>query len=324
MHHRVLRTFDDVFIPFVGSYTSGVRFNYIGRLSYAQDDPTALTTAVPTTTYDPVSWRVKNDYTKVAYVVQGPTTVGDIYTVSANGGDEAVIYDGDTAGSGGAYEVAWIGEKILFGTLTPNIYRIDADGSNQVTLYTDGSSRNIANIGVNYDDSMISFQTLNSSTVRGNWTMNSDGSGAVQVSTSPTQFSGLYDQRPAVQWAHSSNVVAYKGNTIAAPTVRKVNSDGTGDTLLGSMDPQGFNGDHWFADDSGVVYLADSLTDIRKFNADGSGNSLVYADSAASSSDMWRFLDRLYLDQGSDIVSVLYDGTDWRNHTSGSSDTMSL
>lgn len=319
-----------IIIPVTSTrFESGTNKYYVGFLRYGQDGVTRLTSDTLQSSSQPEQrFPVASpDYSQVAYVEQGFGN-NNIMVVSApGGGDETKIYDDDDPGMVGSPEqVVWKpdGSGLLFVTFSKSIYSIDADGSNLTTLYSDPSNRTVANISYNYDGTRISFQVLLSSTSRGNWVMDADGTNASQLSTTPTQFSGIIDNRPRFFWAQTQNKLAYVGNTLASPTARVINDDGTGDTLLGSLENAAYlDQGCWFPDDDYVLYRASTSQDIRKFASDGSGNSMVYDGTGGYNNQ--RIVDqRIYVELGDDIYSMALDGTDYTNHTGSTTENIGL
>jgi hypothetical protein len=326
--HKYLALLEETGIPFVGTYFdsgTGLNMDYVGTFGAATpDDPVQKTTPTANFVTGP---QLNVSETQVAYV-----DASELYVVSwPAGGDETKIVDASTHGSVDSCWWSPDGTTIIYcvsDTTTTSLFTVAPDGTGDTTIYTDGSARNVSGPSYNYDGSLIAFHVLLSAATFGVFVANSDGTGAAQVGTnSPTQFSGLYFQIPMYSWGNASNVIAYGGGTLAAPTMRVVNSDGTGDTLLGStIVGQGRPTSRRFTqDDTGVYYLANARKDIRKFAADGSGDSLIYSGSLVHGASMFDVGGTVFVteDDGVNptrIYAMSEDGSTYTQRTSGTDD----
>lgn len=304
-------------IPYSGFYTGTYE---IGRLTYAQNDPTQLTNANPNALGQPV---VSPSGRKIAFRNELGSTYANLWVMNTDGSSLTMIYDSQTHGDAWVETFDW--KKDSSGLVLSvfdggssedrSLYTLNVDGTGFATLYTDPSARRIAGPSFSFDGTKIGFHVLLTATSFGVWTVNSDGTGAVQVGTSPTQFSGITFDTPQYAWANTQNRIAYNSGTLAAPTARRVDADGTNNILLGSLPvARQLYWKTWRPDDQYVFYS--SGTDLRKFAADGSGNSLVYTPGLMSFSPFFFvFGDRVYVDYNNALYSVLTDGTDALQHT---------
>jgi len=314
------------YVPLVG--TSGGN-NAIYTLSQSPgQDPTQRTTPTANNVIGPVLY--PPDGSKILF-----SHTGNLIEIAANGspGDEVMIWDGSTGVTGFTYSPD--GSTILF-TISDagtrhNLYTIPADGTdqsgNEVSIYADGSSRQVCGAHYNFDGSRIAFDVLLSATSIGVWVCDADGTNAAQQATTVTAFSQIQFDQPITAWMNLSSRIAWNDGPLSAPVWKTMLDDGTSVVTLATL----ASGDGrpiwhtWFQDDTFISRVKSSDQSIHKVAASGVGDSLLITpSSAATSSSPRQYGGRIYWQSSPDIWSCLEDGTDERNETGASAVSFSL
>lgn len=249
--------------------------------------------------------RFSPNYSKVCFIHYPGTGFGatQLCVVNANGTGLIVLDTNGTIKDG----IQWHpnGQQILY-QLGNSTYRIDANGSNKtfitnIFVVTYG-------FGYNYDGSLIGY-----SAGGGLYVSNPDGSNLVNI-TGPDAYSQSGDY--GVLWSRNSNVIFYGngGSTIQ----RKINSDGTGDTQIGTR--TGFFGRYSISSDNTKIFYTDryvSAWELWQMPVSGSGASAV-----VPTRHPWRNTNfphsiagnRLFIIDNTnlELISILEDGSDYR------------
>lgn len=312
-----------VVIPYVG--TTGGSTNYVGAISSSPgQDPTQLTTATAGFVVSPV---LSPDRSLIAYIegqsiwTVKPDGSGDIKILDISGGGETPdSLDWKKDSSGLVY-------CRKLGVNQHKLYMINKDGTGDTVIYTDGSGRDVSGPSYSHDGQKVAFQVLLSATSIGIFVANADGSGATQIATTPTQLSQIYFNLPIYAWANTQRRFAWNDGTLAAPVWKAINDDGTNTVTIKTFTAAAGrpNWKRWSTNDAFLYHTKQGdLTIIEKSATDGSGTSTVIDDTVSfTSSTVFVFDARIYLRTG-DIYSVKEDGTDLRNESTATSDTLSL
>lgn len=325
-------------VPLVAQ-TGGSQF-YITKLTEPPgQNPEQITASTVPDQDEPL---LAPDGSLIAYVLNvSNNTTRNICTVNPDGTNQQTIYDSshpDYANVGSwLYHVSWHPDssKLVFATAfdSPNwtrIYTIPAAGGSVTTLYSDPSTRAIRNPAYNYDGSKIAFIVDIGGGQTGYWTMNADGTGAAQIATSSLPFIQTNDE-PPFAWMRSQSKLVIR---TASNTWRRINDDGTGALTLLTFtnvaypSSPGFGGSRWLPDDSGLLraHTGATSTIVRVAAADGSGETNLIDLGVFMFGSRVRVIgSRIYfVIGGNDTWSCTINGTDLRNETSGTSDTVRL
>jgi hypothetical protein len=258
---------------------------------------------------------------------------GGIRVVEPSGANETEIVN---SAAGACWTPQWhpdsshlIYVQNVGGTGTDDeIRRVDADGSNDTLVYTEPSNLPIGGCQYTYDGSKIVFSVLVNSTTIGVWVMDPDGSNATQLDTHPTSGGIIRQEVPLFPLGKANNWVTWNDNTVASPTWKRMDTDGTNVVTLWTFSA-GFSNPvyaGWAPDDSVIYHHRDSSREIWSVPADGSAGSLVFDNaSQAYTSGPWVWAQaplRIYDVENQAIIndnltSILANGTDNRDETDG-------
>jgi hypothetical protein len=259
------------------------------------------------------------------------------------------IGDHDAFGNTNPLQPTWSpdGNEILFRAKgvgnTLNVLKVMApDGTGVTTIYTEGAGDTVGTPYYNYDGTKIAWteliQNVGFARLR---VANADGTGATTVysETSPASI-GFF------AWAQDSNVLAFTRRASSAFSTtdwswRKINSDGTGLTVLFAIDRSvGYGASDidpsaikwsWLPDDSGIATTIQdnpAVDDhfLTKIFADGSGKT-NYSPTRITPSGTPDFRPvvfkngaRIYFadaNPATQLSSILLDGSDYRQDFTG-------
>lgn len=191
------------------------------------------------------------------------------------------------------------------------VVTIKPDGTNRTEIYT---ATNVRRPTWNRDGTLIGFQIDKTSpTVDELWVMNANGTGDAKVADMVSGGLGGF----GFSWAHMSDVIAFSrgGST---DDVRKVNSNGTGETTIttGSLTRPALTRYAWSPDDTTVFTKADAANpwSIWQVPVSGSGESALSpaldTRGTVGKGQAFVFSDRIYtVDDSDNLVSVALDGS---------------
>lgn len=312
-------------VPYIGTYFdvgTGFNFNYLGGLSYEPGQDPSGPLITPTANFVENPW-LSPDGTMWTFM-----NAGKIYVLNTDGTGLTLVYDG----TNGGVEFSLWGPDSTFLIFTPRDYLTDgadiftapADGSNTSgsILATIAGAKPVAEPQYSDDGTKILFARNNTSTQNQVWVMEADGSSPTQIATFPTQFSGLFGERPALTFQPGTTRFTWNDGSLASPVWKCMGIDGSGIVTLNSgtsstaLTPR-FRS--WLPDASGYISRISSAPTVLKLvQADGSGNATWFTTAHSITANyfvMPNDLTRVYYDSGNDIYSFLIDpvGTDERN-----------
>jgi dipeptidyl aminopeptidase/acylaminoacyl peptidase len=183
---------------------------------------------------------------KIAFISQTSTRLNtaDIFVVQEDGGQETQLTDNDVQ----EYGISWApdGKQIVFGSLrdgTWQLYKMDADGSNQTLLTASGGGNAPA---WSPDGTKIAF----TSDRYGNddiFVMDSDGGHLLRLTDN-----NAHDDNPA--WSPDSSKLVFSSNRDGNENIFVMNADGSNATNL-SQDSTMWNGvPEWSPDGKKILY----------------------------------------------------------------------
>lgn len=314
-----------VYVPFMGS---GGGNDYVGVLTVSPgQDPTQLSASTAQAVTRPTK---SPDGTQIAWR-QG----GSLRTINVDGSNETVIWNSSTSGIVlDAFDWSTDGTKFVFtsGTAgsTEDLMEIASDGSSGDTptiLHSDGSARAVSNPAFNFDGTKISFEVLVSASVIGVWTCDADGTGAAQIGTTPTQLSIIRIPPPRTAWMNLESRLAWDDGSFATPDWKMMDDDGSNIVAFDNTPvPSGRPlWKRWLPDDSAILSLVDTRTDLESRPADGSATTSLFTGATTFTNVVFVFGTRAYMETSAgNIWSCLLDGSDLREETGGTADTCYL
>lgn len=230
------------------------------------------------------------------------------------------------------------GSKVLYlagvtdvASAPDEIRTVEPDGSNETTIYTAPDFTNAflrSPPSYNCDGTRIAFGQRLTATSVGVMTMDADGSNVQQIATFPTASGSSHGDSPFVAaWytADPDRLVVLNTNTVASPTVKAMDYDGTNQVTLDTGTTR-IRPSHFSVMSGDTHYIARTSTKLQLVALDGSGvtdlltptkapNQNVFSDATPCSGGRVYF-DATNFPSNDDIRSCLPDGTDEQNETS--------
>lgn len=274
--------------------------------------------------------KVSPDQTKAVYVAGDVGTPFNqhlwVYDIAARTNTKIVNDSSPTSTS--VYDIAWHPDssKILF-TVNSNqriLRTINADGTGLTTLFSlgSGSSPQFGYPKYNFDGTKIAYTRRNGSSNLDLRVCNADGSSDGIIKTDASLANVAID----FSWANLSNVIAFvNAGATASGCVKKINSDGTGETTLTTLASNWgtyISSNAWSMDDTKIFHVKGSTLQVYRIFSDGSGEaalspSIFTINPGNKISAVAVFSDdRLYINKyvaagvHSTMVTVALDGSD--------------
>jgi Tol biopolymer transport system component len=231
------------------------------------------------------------DGTKIAFVSRRDGN-NEIYTMNANGTNPTRLTnnaatDGSPVWSPDGTKMAFVsyrdGHVSRFGTPLPEIYTMNADGSNQTNISN--------NLGVDDDpvwspdSTRIAFHSQRFAECGGEiYVMNTDGSNQTCLG----EFGGSTD---SPEWSPDGTKIAYVNTGAEVSFICTISPDGSNDSCLNGVGTFAYN-PVWSPDSTKVAFIGEPLeggnVDIYAVNADGSGQTNITKNAASDYSPDWQ------------------------------------